>query len=138
MGLLIKISLFLLLSGLAPYINGSVTQAQVPNRGVQRLESMARVLSKQTLTDDDRKTLVAEIARAAIYSARTTEDENANLPGSYLVKLFETNFPDVLKRTHNGILTLADMLRYFHSLAVYRPVIDEVLKGAKANDICKK
>ena len=138
MGLLTKLSLFLLLSGIALNTGGSVTQAQVPNRGVQRLESMAREMSKRTLTDQDRKTLVAEIARAAIYSARTREEENANLPFSYLIKLFETNFPDVLKRTHNGILTVADMLRYFHSFAIYRPVIDEVLKGAKANGNCDK
>lgn len=118
--------------------NALVAQAQVPNRGVQRLESTAREMSKRSLTDDDRKNLIAELTRAALYSARTGEEENALLPGSFLGKVLETNFPDVFDRTTDRGLTLAGMLRYFHSFTLYRPVIDEVLQKAKANGACKK
>lgn len=139
MGLLTKISLLVVLSGFALNPGGSVTHAQIPNRGIQRLDSMAREMLKRPLTDDDRETLIAEIARAAVDSARTGQDPNYYYyQEGDLGKLFREYFPEVFERIHNDEWTLTDMVRYFHSLAIYRPIIDAVLKGAKANGNCKK
>ena len=140
MGMVTKIAVFLVLCNFAASNGGSgVALAQAPNREIQRLESMAREMSKRPLTDDDRKTLIAEIARAAVYSARTGLNANYyyDQEGD-LGKLFKAYFPDVFERIHNDEWTLTDMVRYFHSFATYRPIIDAVLKGAKANGNCKK
>jgi hypothetical protein len=105
------------------------------NSNYSNLESLARELSSRPLTEADQKELVAAITRAAIQSVRSGNEQFVEWK-SALWNVLEANFPEVKERISDQGLAIQDVMRYFHSLPAFRPVVDKVLQGEKTHGKC--
>jgi hypothetical protein len=108
-----------------------------PNPHMIALETMARKLSAQPLTAEDRQSFVAALVKAAIRTEREGRDPYISDLGD-LWKLMLAIFPEVTSRNEDYGLPLTAVMHYANSFPEFRPAIAEVLKGERSHGQCRK